>query len=532
GEDVTGNIRTIKAIPLNLRTSGPLAQVSLIEVRGEIFMTRAAFDSLNKERDELGQPSFANPRNATAGSIRQLDPNVTAERRLMFYAHGVGRIEGGGVTTQMDLLHALNDLGIPSNLEHTRLCYGIEEALVHYNTLADIRNSLPFEIDGTVIKVNLIAWQDQIGAKSRSPRWAVAYKFAPVQAETRIVRIEVGVGRTGSLTPVAIMEPVNVGGVRIHRATLHNQDEIDRKDVREGDVVIIQRAGDVIPEVVKVRTELRGPQSHPYEIPNNCPVCGSEAVRLKGQAVKRCVNSACPARLKETIKHFSSRAAMDIEGLGDKLVEQLVDKRLVRDPADIYYLDVDSLLTLDRMAKKSATKLLEAIEKSKSSTIDRLLFSLGIPLVGETVARLLVQSFGDIDSIRSKTAEELQEIPGIGPEVAQSVVTFFSEPRNVYMIDRLVSAGVSPGFFVDQNHGASYPLKGKILVFTGSISLPRNEAKRIAVESGGVVANSVTKKTDLVVVGADPGSKLEKARELGIRTITEKEFKEMMGLPQ
>jgi DNA ligase (NAD+) len=429
----------------------------------------------------------------------------------------------------MELLNALNDLGIPSNVEHARLCIGLEEALIHYNTLAEIRNSLPFEIDGTVIKVNLLEWQDQLGAKSRSPRWAVAYKFAPVQAETRIIRIEVGVGRTGALTPVAIMEPVNVGGVKISRATLHNQDEIDRKDVREGDVVIIQRAGDVIPEVVKVKTELRSPVSHPYEIPNHCPVCGSEAVRLKGQAAKRCVNSSCPARLKETIKHFSSRAAMDIEGLGDKLVEQLVDKGLIKDPADIYYMDVDSLLSLDRMAEKSATNLINSIRKSKSATMDRFLFSLGIPLVGETVARLLVQSFGDMDSIRAKSAAELQEIPGIGPEVAQSVVTFFSEPRNIYMIDRLVSAGVSPGFPVDHNHGESYPLKGKIFVFTGSISLARNEAKRIAVRAGGVVANSVTKKTDYVVVGSDPGSKLDKARELGVKAITESEFKDMVG---
>jgi DNA ligase (NAD+) len=529
GEDVTPNIKTIKAIPLSLRSRGPLSDVGLIDVRGEIFMTRSAFDSLNKERDELGLPSFANPRNAAAGSIRQLDPNVTAQRRLRFYAHGVGRIERGGVSTQMDLLYALNDLGIPSNVEHAKLCIGLEEALIHYNTLAEIRNSLPFEIDGTVIKVNLLEWQDQLGAKSRSPRWAVAYKFAPVQAETRIIRIEVGVGRTGALTPVAIMEPVNVGGVKISRATLHNQDEIDRKDVREGDVVIIQRAGDVIPEVVKVKTELRSPVSHPYKIPNHCPVCGSEAVRLKGQAAKRCVNSSCPARLKETIKHFSSRAAMDIEGLGDKLVEQLVDKGLIQDPADIYYLDVDSLLSLDRMAEKSATNLINSIKRSKSATIDRFLFSLGIPLVGETVARLLVQSFGDMDSIRAKSAAELQEIPGIGPEVAQSVVTFFSEPRNIYMIDRLVSVGVSPGFLVDHNHGESYPLKGRIFVFTGSISLARNEAKRIVVGAGGVVANSVTKKTDYVVVGADPGSKLDKARELGVKVITESEFKDMVG---
>jgi DNA ligase (NAD+) len=530
GEDVTPNIKTIRAIPLGLRSRGQLADVSLIEVRGEIFMTRSAFDYLNKERDELGQPVFANPRNAAAGSIRQLDPSVTGQRRLRFYAHGVGRMEGGGVSTQMDLLYALNDLGIPSNLKHARLCEGLEEALVHYKRLAELRNSLPFEIDGSVIKVNLLQWQDQLGSKSRSPRWAVAYKFAPVQAETRIIRIEIGVGRTGVLTPVAIMEPVNVGGVRISRATLHNQDEIDRKDVREGDVVIIQRAGDVIPEVVRVKTELREPDTHSYEIPNHCPVCGSQAVRLKGQAAKRCVNSSCPARLKETVKHFCSRAALDIEGLGDKLVEQLVDKNLIQGPADLFYLDVYSLLSLDRMAEKSAANLINSIKKSRKVTVDRFLFGLGIPLVGETVARLLAQSFGDIDSIRAKSTSELQEITGIGPEVAQSVVTFFSEPRNISMIDRLISAGVSPGFPVDDSREESYPLKGKTLVFTGSLSLARNEAKRIAVNAGGIIANSVTKKTDFVVVGADPGSKVLKARELGVKVITEEEFNKMVGL--
>lgn len=531
GEDVTRNIRTIKAIPLRLRPSGALGSVSLIEVRGEIFMTRAAFDSLNRERDELGQPAFANPRNAAAGSIRQLDPNVTAQRRLKFFAHGAGRIEGGSVSTQIELLHALNYLGLPSNLEHARLCDGIEEALVHYNTLAEARNSLPFEIDGAVIKVNSLGWQDLLGSKSRSPRWAVAFKFCPVQAETRIIRIEIGVGRTGTLTPVAIMEPVNIGGVTVSRATLHNQDEIDRKDIREGDVVIIQRAGDVIPEVVRVRKELRGPDSRGYEIPNSCPVCGSDAVRLKGQSAKRCVNSSCPARLKETIKHFASRSAMDIEGLGDKLVDQLVDKNLIKDPADLYYLEITSLLSLERMAEKSATNLVKAITKSKGARVERFLYSLGIPLVGETVARLLVDSFGDIDSIRSKSLSELQEIPGVGPEVAQSVVTFFSEPRNISMIDRLVSAGVSPGFVVEQNAGGVYPLNGKVIVFTGSISLSRNEAKRIAVEAGAIVANSVTRKTDYLVVGEDPGSKLERARDLGVNIINEQEFKEMAGLP-
>ncbi|MGO8882031.1 MAG: NAD-dependent DNA ligase LigA [Desulfomonilaceae bacterium] len=529
GEDVTANIRTIRAIPLSLMANGQLSSASLIDIRGEIFMARSDFDTLNKERDEIGQPSFANPRNAAAGSIRQLDPAITAQRRLRFLAHGVGRIEGASVNTQLELLQGLIELGIPANLEHTKLCEGVDAVLIHYNTLNQVRSQLPFEIDGSVIKVNSLDWQAQLGTKSRSPRWAVAYKFEPMQAETRIIRIEVGVGRTGTLTPVAIMEPVNVGGVNVSRATLHNQDEIDRKDIREGDVVVIQRAGDVIPEVVKVRSECRDSYSQPYQIPDHCPVCGSDAVRLQGQAAKRCLNSSCPARLKETIKHFASRDAMDIEGLGDKLVEQFVDKGLVRDPADIYYLEVETLVSLERMAKKSATNLINAIQKSKKVSSDRFLFSLGIPLVGATVARLLVQSFGDVDSISKKDTSKLSEIPGIGPEVAQSVVKFFSGPKNIEMIQRLLSAGVSPGADAS-TPDATTPLTGKTVVFTGSISISRSEAKKMVEAAGGSVGSSVTTKTDFLVAGEDPGSKLDKAREIGVKVISEDEFKTLIGV--
>ncbi|MGC8658286.1 MAG: NAD-dependent DNA ligase LigA [Desulfomonilaceae bacterium] len=528
GEDVTANIRTIKTIPLSLRPNGPFAHASLLEIRGEIFMLRSDFDSLNKDRDDAGLPSFANPRNAAAGSIRQLDPSVTAQRRLRFLAHGIGRLEGTSVRTQLELLEGLSEVGVPSNLEHTRLCHGVKEIMNHYNTLNQLRDQLPFEIDGSVIKVNSLDWQTELGTKSRSPRWAVAYKFEPMQAETKIIKIEVGVGRTGTLTPVAIMEPVRVGGVTVSRATLHNQDEIDRKDIREGDVVVIQRAGDVIPEVVKVRTEFRGCDSHPFKIPDHCPVCGSDAVRLEGQAAKRCVNSSCPARLKETIKHFVSRDAMDIEGLGDKLVEQLVSKDLVRDPADIYYLDVDTIASLDRMGKKSATNLINSIHGSKKVSSDRFLFSLGIPLVGATVARLLIEFFGSVDEISKKTATELTQVPGIGPEVAQSVVQFFAEPKNLRMIERLLLAGVSPGTEAQPASKESRML-GMNVVFTGSISIPRGEAKRMVEAAGGSVGSSVSRKTDFLVVGEDPGSKLEKARDLGIKIITEEEFKTLAG---
>ncbi len=529
GEDVTANIRTIRAIPLSLRSHGPFARTSLLEIRGEIFMLRSDFDSLNRDRDDAGLPSFANPRNAAAGSIRQLDPTVTAQRRLRFLAHGVGRIEGASAKTQLELLHGLNELGIPANLEHTKLCHGVNDIMIHYNTLNQLRDQLPFEIDGSVIKVNSLDWQTELGTKSRSPRWAVAYKFEPMQAQTRILRIEVGVGRTGTLTPVAIMEPVQVGGVKVSRATLHNQDEIDRKDIREGDVVVIQRAGDVIPEVVRVRSEFRVSNSHPFKIPDHCPVCGSEAVRLQGQAAKRCLNSSCPARLKETIKHFVSRDAMDIEGLGDKLVEQLVDKGLVHDPADIYYLDIDILASLDRMARKSATNLINAIDRSKKVSSDRFLFSLGIPLVGATVARLLIQSFGSANTISKKKADELTLVPGIGPEVAQSVVQFFAEPTNVKMIERLFYAGVSPTTDFGPASTASL-LKGTTVVFTGSISIPRSDAKRMVEAAGGSVGSSVSRKTDFLVVGEDPGSKLQKARELGVKVISEEEFKTLASV--
>ncbi len=530
GEDVTANVKTIKSIPLSLRALGPLSGASLLDIRGEVFMTRSDFDSLNRERDETGQASFANPRNAAAGSLRQLDPAITVQRRLRFLAHGIGRIEGASVKTQIELLHALFDLGVPANLEHTMLCHGVQAVLNHYKTLNEVRDKLQFEIDGAVIKVNPLDWQSELGTKSRSPRWAVAYKFEPMQAETKVVRIEVGVGRTGVLTPVAIMEPVNVGGVRVSRATLHNQDEIDRKDIREGDIVVIQRAGDVIPEVVRVKSEFRDTHSLPYTIPDQCPVCGSDAVRLEGQAAKRCVNSSCPARLKETIKHFASRDAMDIEGLGEKLVERLVDERLVKDPADIFYLDVDTLTVMERMGKKSAGNLINAIDRAKQVSLDRFIFSLGIPLVGASAARLLSQSFGDLDSLAEKDSIELRKIPGIGPEVAQSVVSFFTEQRNRRMIERLLSAGVS---LKRENKPANVEagfFEGKTVVFTGSISIPRSAAKKMVEDAGGIVGSSVSKKTDFVVVGEDPGSKLEKAREFGIRILSENEFIALTGV--
>jgi DNA ligase (NAD+) len=530
GEDITANIRTIRAIPLKLNPAGCFKGVPLIDVRGEIFMMRAAFDELNRSRDEAGLASFANPRNAAAGSVRQLDPKITAQRPLMFLAHGIGRVEADLPETHMELLEGLRDLGLPANLEHARLCSNVQAALKHYRELQSVREHLPYEIDGAVAKVDSLQDQIALGLKTRSPRWAVAFKFEPIQARTKILRIEVGVGRTGTLTPVAIMEPVAVGGVTVSRASLHNQDEVDRKDIREGDTVLIQRAGDVIPEVVKVVSELRPSESKPYSIPDRCPVCDSEAVRIAGQAAKRCVNASCPARLKETVRHFSSRTAMDIEGLGAKLVDQLVDRGLVRNPADLYSLDKTALASLERMAEKSAANILEALEQSKKVPMERFLYSLGIQLVGEHVARVLVQAFPDLDKLSTSTVSDLQQVYGIGPEVAQSVAAFFREPHNRDMIHRLFAAGVSPVPPTSISPREATPLTGKTVVFTGAISMERSEAKKAVEAAGGKVSGSVSGKTDYVVAGESPGSKLGRARELGVNIINEDDFRKLVGM--
>jgi DNA ligase (NAD+) len=530
GEDVTANVRTVKAIPLRLKDEGWFSGVTLLDVRGEIFMDRADFDELNRSRDDAGLPAFANPRNASAGSLRQLDPRVTAKRPLKFRAHGVGRAEPGLPDTHIELLEGLAALGLPANLDNARLCKDIEEVLDHYRELQEIRERLPFEIDGAVVKVNSLADQVALGLKTRSPRWAVAFKFEPMQAMTKVLKIDVNVGRTGALTPLAIMEPVAVGGVTVSRATLHNQDEIDRKDIREGDTVVIQRAGDVIPEIVKVVRELRPTNAQPYSIPDKCPVCDSEAVRLLGQAAKRCVNVSCPARIKETIRHFASRGAMDIEGLGYKLVDQLVDRGLVRTPADLYFLSKETFTSLERMADKSASNIMEALERSKEVSADRFLYALGIPLVGEHVARLLVEAFRDLDTLSAQSVDNLQDIYGIGPEVAQSVASFFREQRNVEMIHRLLSAGIRPAAPPAPEAGEETPLTGKTIVFTGVLSIERSDAKSAVEAAGGKVTGSVSRKTDYVVVGADPGSKLDKARELGVTILTEDNFRKLAGI--
>ncbi len=525
GEDVTANVRTIKWIPLKLQTR---ASDALLEVRGEILMNRADFDRLNEKREKLGLATFANPRNAAAGSIRQLDPRVTASRNLRFIAHGVGRIEGSIPDTHYGILEKLQSLGVPVNMGLTRLCQDIQQVLSHYRFLRESRDTLPYEIDGAVLKINSLDEQAILGMTARSPRWAVAFKFQPLRTSTKILRIEVGVGRTGTLTPVAIMEPVSVGGVTVSRASLHNQDEVDRKDVREGDMVVIQRAGDVIPEVVEVLKDLRPADSLPYTIPDNCPVCGSSAVRLPGQAAKRCVNATCPARLKETIRHFASRNAMDIEGLGVKLIEQLVDLGYVKNPADLYYLSKETIKRLERMADKSASNIVASIERSKTVTSDRFLYSLGLPLVGEHVAKILMTAFPDIGTLSEQDSVALQQIHGIGPEVAQSVISYLHEPHNQEMIHRLLSAGVTPEPLPQPFDKIQTELTGKTVVFTGTLSLPRSEAKRLVETAGGTVSGSVSRKTDYVVAGDEAGSKLDKARELGVTVLSEDQFRSLV----
>ncbi len=531
GENITPNVRTIPSIPLKLRLDNISDEINVLDVRGEVFMNRSHFAELNRYRDETGSQPFANPRNAAAGSLRQLDPKITARRKLNFYAYALGRVEGMELKTHWETLQTLKKLGLPVNLEYTAKSTGLDQILQHYKYLNDVRQDLPYEIDGAVVKVNSLELQSRLGEKARSPRWAIAYKFEALQAVTRIKKIEVSVGRTGALTPVAVMDPVEVGGVTVSRATLHNQDEIDRKDVREGDTVIIQRAGDVIPEVVEVISDKRPQDSEPYKIPDQCPVCNSEAIRVEGQAAKRCVNSLCPARLKETIRHFASRGAMDIDGLGEKIVDQLVDNGLVDDPADLYELSREQIADLDRMGSKSAANLIEAIENSRSPRMDRFLFSLGVPLVGEHVARLLLQEFNDIDELMSAKEDELLNIHGIGPEVTESVMSFFRDPRNKDMIKRLMDKGINPEPIQKDDKTRSSNVQGKAFVFTGSISLPRPDAKRLVEQAGASVKGSVSKKTDYVVAGEDPGSKLDKARDLGVEIISEEEFMRLINKP-
>ncbi len=525
GENITQNLKTIKTVPLRL-IDRKLPIPERLEVRGEVVFPIQAFEALNKQREQSGEPLFANPRNAAAGSLRQLDPKITASRSLDVFFHSIGQVVGQAFDSHWQFLDSISAWGLRSTPER-RLCQNLEEIFQFYRELEEKREQLPYEIDGLVIKVNSIAQREAIGIKSRSPRWAIAYKFPARQEITQILDIKAQVGRTGTLTPVAIMKPVQIGGVEVSRATLHNQDEIDKKDVRIGDWVVIQRAGDVIPEVVKVIETRRTGTEKKYQLPNSCPVCSSHVVRLPGEAAHRCQNLSCPAQLKQQIGHFASRGAMDIEGLGDKLIDQLVEKGLVKDTADLYFLTKGQWTNLERMADKSAQNIIDALEKSKNISLDRFIYSLGIRFVGEHTASLLADHFKTLSNLKKTTYDELLTIYEIGPQSAQSIIQFFNEPKNLNTIDRLLKAGIS---IQQKEQAVSDKLADKTFVFTGTLeSLSRDEAERLVESLGGRAASSVSKKTNYVVVGTDPGSKATKARELGVTILSEEEFKRLLN---
>jgi DNA ligase (NAD+) len=525
GEDVTQNVRTIKAVPLSLRGED---FPRVLEVRGEVFMTEEGFRRLNEAQLGRGEKPFANPRNAAAGGLRQLDPRVTAERPLTMYCYGVGEVRGGELPgTHAEVLASLKRWGLRISPE-AAVVEGVEGCRRYYDDMLARRGSLGYAIDGVVFKVNDIALQEILGTVSRAPRWAVAYKFPAEEELTKVRAIDVQVGRTGTLTPVARLEAVHVGGVTVTNATLHNQDEIDRKDVRVGDTVVVRRAGDVIPEVARVIKERRPRRTRRFHLPDRCPVCGSEVVRIEGEAAARCSGGLyCAAQRKQAVRHFASRRAMDIEGLGDKLVEQLVDAGMVHSILDVYSLSEEKLEALDRMGKKSAANLVAAIAKSRDTTFARFLFALGIRDVGEATAATLAAHFGDLQSLRAADEERLQEVPDVGPVVATQIRSFFAEKHNQKILDGLVKLVRWPAPKVPGDGDAR--LAGKRFVITGTLeSMPRSEAKQRLEALGAKVSGSVSRNTDYVVAGANPGSKRAKAEALGVDILDESDFLELI----
>jgi DNA ligase (NAD+) len=525
GEDVTQNIRTIKSVPLRLIRPAE-RMPKLLEVRGEVILPRRAFERLNEERIKAGEPPFANPRNAAAGSLRQLDSRITASRPLDIFCHSHGVVEGIQFNSQWEFLNGIKQLGLRTN-PLSRLCRNVEEVLDYWNTLTEQRHELDYEADGVVAKVNFFELQERLGEVSRSPRWAIAYKFKAQQAETRVREISVYVGRIGSLTPVAKLEPVQLAGVTISNASLHNLDEIRRKDVRAGDTVLLERAGDVIPYVVRVtaKGEPRAPQ---FQMPAECPECGGAIVHEEGEVAYVCVNVNCPARMRESIRHFASKNALDIDGLGDKLVAQLVDTGLVRELDDLYRLQKSDLLRLERMADKSAQNILDAIARSREVSLERLINGLGIRHVGEHTARQLALRFGRLEALMAADEEELRAVRDIGPEVARSIRQYFDEPRNRQAVERLAQelTIAAPASHSDR-HGR---LRDRSFVLTGTLAtMSREQAEEKILAVGGRVTSSVSRKTDFVVMGADPGSKLRKARELGLKILDEQEFVNLLG---
>lgn len=526
GEDVTQNLKTVRSVPLTLLEQSRRPLPTLLEVRGEVFLATEPFRQLNRERAAAGEPLFANPRNATAGSLKQLDSSVTAKRPLDLFCYGVGRIEGVSFTSHWEFTEALQEWGFKP-VPQRRICRQLDEVFAFFDELQAQRDALPYEIDGVVVKVNSFALQRQLGEVSRSPRWAIAYKFPARQATTKVLNIAPQVGRTGVLTPVAELEPVGIGGVTVRNASLHNMDEINRKDIRIGDMVIVERAGDVIPYIVKTIPEKRTGHEKRFTMPSTCPVCGAEVEREAGEAAYRCTGLACSAKLKESLKFFGARGSMDIEGLGEKIIDQLVDNGLVHDAGDLYRLTKEQIASLDRMAEKSAQNLLDAIAKSKKTTLPRFIASLGIRHVGEATAKQLAEHFGDFAHIREATEEELRQVRDIGPEVARSIAHFFRQPQNRRVIDKLLHAGVHFPKVTARREGK---FSGQTFVLTGALaSMTRPEAQKRIEALGGKVSSSVSKQTSYVVVGEEPGSKLDKARQLGVPVVEEEEFLRMIA---
>lgn len=522
GEDITSNLRTIKSIPLSLSTANP---PKLLEIRGEVYIPIESFRTMNVEREESGEQPFANPRNAAAGSLRQLDPAITAKRPLAIFCYAPGSMEGCDFHSQTDFLSRIPSLGLPVN-DLVQNVSGVSGIISFYTKTLGQRDSLPYEIDGVVIKVNSFTLQRELGKKSRSPKWATAWKFPPRQAITIVENIVASVGRTGVITPTANLRPVEVSGVTVSRATLHNWEEVERKDIRIGDTVLIERAGDVIPAVVKVLTEKRTGSEETLPTPAVCPECGAPVVKIPGEVAVRCLGLACPAQIRESIIHFASRHAMDIDGLGEKYIDQLLRLNLVHDVADLYRLTSADLMRFERMGDKLAENLLNAIAASKSRELASFIFALGIRHVGEHTAKLLAESFGSLLNLLTATEDELLTVREVGPQVARSITAFFAAEENRRVIERLLAAGVAPSVAAKRVGGR---FTGKIFVFTGSLErFSRSEAEKMVAAEGGHAAGSVSKKTDYVVAGAEAGSKLAKARQLGVAVLTEEEFLQLM----
>jgi len=527
GEDVTANVKTIRSVPLFVEEERVKA-VGLeegFEVRGEVILTRKALEELNAQQDQAGEKRFANPRNAAAGSVRVLDPTITASRKLDFYSYYLlaeGRVP---FNRHSEVLDALTRMRFKVN-PNWKVCRSLDEVIAYCEQWETKREKLPYEIDGIVIKVNAVAMQRELGSTAKAPRWAIAYKYPAQQATTRIVNIRAQVGRTGSLTPVADLEPVPVSGVTVSHSTLHNMDEIERLGVKIGDWVVIERAGEVIPKVVQVAK--RDPNGRPFKMPKRCPVCGGRVVRDPEEVAYRCVSARCPAKLKESLLHFASRRAMDIDGLGEKIVDQLVDKGIVKDVANLYSLKLDEVSGLERMAEKSAGNLLGQIEESKQRGLANLIFALGIRFVGERTGQILAEHFGSMDKLARASLEELTEAFEVGPKVGESIYQFFREPQNRKLLEKLRRARLR---FEERRVAAKETrLKGKTFVFTGTLARhERAEAERLVMQSGGKVSSSVSKKTDYVVVGTDPGSKYDKAKSLGVTILDESQFEKLVG---